>query len=456
MYWIGVHVLGASQSTGRDTIADGRARTFIPQVPRSTPSTRLALVVPVKAEVRRGAAGRLLGFGAWSRALGAGRPARPAAEPVRPGHRPDHLGGGPRRPRRRPLGVGGQPQDRPGPGRVERRARAGRRPRRRPPRPSPSDGAADGRHRRRRRGLRLRAVRPGGRGPRLAGGVPPAGADPHRHDRAVRRPRRRRGARHPARRALPAGPRPERGDDDRPRGRTAPASWTRSTAGCPAKALRAVDQDTPVLLRDDAFPGRSATGAHPRRPRARRTHRHRPPGPAARGRTPATPRSRCASGCSPSPPCTPSPPTRPAAGRVHAGVLGPGQHLERRRLLRRAGPAVAAAGRPAEHRVRGRQGAGRRHLGRGHAGLHPRRPQGPAAAREPAGHRAARARPGRRSTGCSPTTTPSTTSSPASACSSSSQNVARRPRPDAQPGRTAPPTTCARRCRRSASRARRS
>jgi len=71
VYWIGVHVLGASQSTGRDTIADGRARTFIPQVPRSTPSTRLALVVPVKAEARRGAAGRLLGFGAWSRALGA-------------------------------------------------------------------------------------------------------------------------------------------------------------------------------------------------------------------------------------------------------------------------------------------------------------------------------------------------------------------------------------------------
>jgi Family of unknown function (DUF6049) len=70
VYWIGVHVLGGSQSTGRDTIADGRARTFIPQLPRRTPSTRLALVVPVKAEVRRGAAGRLLGFGAWGRSLG--------------------------------------------------------------------------------------------------------------------------------------------------------------------------------------------------------------------------------------------------------------------------------------------------------------------------------------------------------------------------------------------------
>ena len=70
VYWIGVHVLGNSQSTGRDSTADGRARTFIPQLPSRTPSTRLALVVPLKAEVRRGAAGRLLGFDAWARSLG--------------------------------------------------------------------------------------------------------------------------------------------------------------------------------------------------------------------------------------------------------------------------------------------------------------------------------------------------------------------------------------------------
>jgi len=70
VYWIGVHVLGASQSTGRDSTADGRARTFIAQLPRRTASTRLALVVPVKAEVRRGAAGRLLGSGAWARSVG--------------------------------------------------------------------------------------------------------------------------------------------------------------------------------------------------------------------------------------------------------------------------------------------------------------------------------------------------------------------------------------------------
>jgi len=65
-----VHVLGQSASTGRDGLADGRARTFIPLVPRRTPPTRLALLVPFKAEVRRGAAGRLLGLPAWQRSLG--------------------------------------------------------------------------------------------------------------------------------------------------------------------------------------------------------------------------------------------------------------------------------------------------------------------------------------------------------------------------------------------------
>jgi hypothetical protein len=69
VYWIGVHVLGAPDGEGRDNVADGRVRTFIPLVPRATPSTRLSLVVPVKAEVRRGTAGRLLGLRAWQRSL---------------------------------------------------------------------------------------------------------------------------------------------------------------------------------------------------------------------------------------------------------------------------------------------------------------------------------------------------------------------------------------------------
>ncbi len=69
VYWIGVHVLGAPEGGVRDTIADGRARTFIPMLPRRTTPTRLALVVPVRNEVRRGTAGRLLDFGAWQRSL---------------------------------------------------------------------------------------------------------------------------------------------------------------------------------------------------------------------------------------------------------------------------------------------------------------------------------------------------------------------------------------------------
>ena len=71
VYWIGVHVLGAPEGEGRDNIADGRARTFIPQVPRDTDPSRLALVIPVKDVVRRGAAGRLLGLSYWQQSLSA-------------------------------------------------------------------------------------------------------------------------------------------------------------------------------------------------------------------------------------------------------------------------------------------------------------------------------------------------------------------------------------------------
>ena len=67
VYWIGVHVLGADPDGVRATL--GRARSFVPLVPRGTPRTRLALMVPVRNEVRRGAAGRLLGIRSWQRSL---------------------------------------------------------------------------------------------------------------------------------------------------------------------------------------------------------------------------------------------------------------------------------------------------------------------------------------------------------------------------------------------------
>ncbi len=72
VYWLGVHVLGGQQGA-RDLVADGRNRTFLPLVPpdlvRQGVDTRLALVVPLRADVRRGAAGRLLRLPGWQRSL---------------------------------------------------------------------------------------------------------------------------------------------------------------------------------------------------------------------------------------------------------------------------------------------------------------------------------------------------------------------------------------------------
>ena len=74
VYWVGVHVLGAEDGV-RDSVADGRARTFMPLLPRPGSAaaerarTRLALVVPLKEPVHRGAAGRLLGLPGWQRTL---------------------------------------------------------------------------------------------------------------------------------------------------------------------------------------------------------------------------------------------------------------------------------------------------------------------------------------------------------------------------------------------------
>ena len=75
VYWVGVHVLGAEDSGKRDTVADGRARTFMPLLPAPKSAagqqarTRLALIVPIKDPVRRGTAGRLLNLAGWQRTL---------------------------------------------------------------------------------------------------------------------------------------------------------------------------------------------------------------------------------------------------------------------------------------------------------------------------------------------------------------------------------------------------
>jgi hypothetical protein len=65
-YWIGVHVLGAVDGV-RDpgAVADGRARAFIPLMDASAPSTRLALVLPLRDKVRREPDNRLADLRRW-------------------------------------------------------------------------------------------------------------------------------------------------------------------------------------------------------------------------------------------------------------------------------------------------------------------------------------------------------------------------------------------------------
>ncbi len=58
VYWLGVHVLG-TDGDGRDGFTDGRARTFVPLIPRGTPRTEVAVVLPLVEPVLREPDGRL-------------------------------------------------------------------------------------------------------------------------------------------------------------------------------------------------------------------------------------------------------------------------------------------------------------------------------------------------------------------------------------------------------------
>lgn len=70
VYWMGVHVLGTNEE-GRIDGADGRARTFIPLMrDTASPDTTMSLVVPLRAPVRRTAAGQLANGKGWMRRLG--------------------------------------------------------------------------------------------------------------------------------------------------------------------------------------------------------------------------------------------------------------------------------------------------------------------------------------------------------------------------------------------------
>ncbi len=72
VYWLGVHASGDS-SVPRDAFADGRARTFIPLVPRERGADRTrveaAIVVPVRETVWFQPAGRIGRLARWTRTL---------------------------------------------------------------------------------------------------------------------------------------------------------------------------------------------------------------------------------------------------------------------------------------------------------------------------------------------------------------------------------------------------
>ncbi len=66
VYWFGVHALGQTTAE-RDAVADGRARTFLPLVPRAARENPVdaALVLPVRHQVRNEPDGRLADVDTW-------------------------------------------------------------------------------------------------------------------------------------------------------------------------------------------------------------------------------------------------------------------------------------------------------------------------------------------------------------------------------------------------------
>ncbi|QSR33341.1 hypothetical protein CFI00_23080 [Nocardioides sp. S5] len=68
VYWIGIHALGDS-SVPRDTVADGRARTFIPRKPSGGASKEASVILSVRGRVWYDEDGRISGVERWARRL---------------------------------------------------------------------------------------------------------------------------------------------------------------------------------------------------------------------------------------------------------------------------------------------------------------------------------------------------------------------------------------------------
>ena len=75
VYWLGVQALGQTtegRNTSEGLAADGRARSFIPLLPRQTDQVRAALVMPIRHSVTYNRNGRLGGIRRWARDLAPG------------------------------------------------------------------------------------------------------------------------------------------------------------------------------------------------------------------------------------------------------------------------------------------------------------------------------------------------------------------------------------------------
>ena len=68
VYWFGAHALG-NTTDARDAVADGRARTFLPLLPRTQDPVKTSVVIPLRHHVVHARNGRLTGEPGWARDL---------------------------------------------------------------------------------------------------------------------------------------------------------------------------------------------------------------------------------------------------------------------------------------------------------------------------------------------------------------------------------------------------
>ena len=152
VYWIGIHALGDTDTVPRDDIADGRARTFIPQEPRGNRSQEASVILSIRGRVWYDKDGRIGGLERWARRLEEGGSLDGVLDMAdSAGSAPYSIAGRSCRPVRAEPARAGQPCAQPGARPERARARSpspSRRLPRRTARPAPRSRRARWTHRR--------------------------------------------------------------------------------------------------------------------------------------------------------------------------------------------------------------------------------------------------------------------------------------------------------------------